>query len=82
MARITVTSSLNEISTDPLRRVVGRVGGDGRCYYARTHAPLSSSGFWTEFKDDVNGISSSSDIYFMGKFMDTLLQTPKDQSGL
>jgi hypothetical protein len=56
--RITVTSSVNEISTDQLgNRVVKRGGGR---YSALLHPFLQQI-----LKDDVNGFSSTSDIYFL-----------------
>jgi hypothetical protein len=48
--RITVTSSLNRISTDLLQNRVAVRGGQA---------------FGQIFKDDVNGFSSTSDISFM-----------------
>jgi hypothetical protein len=51
--RLTVTSSLIEISTDQL----------GNNVVVREEAlPLSTVGVWTNIKDDVNGFSPVSDI--------------------
>jgi hypothetical protein len=62
MVRITVTSSLNEISTDRWKRWWGG-GGCGRCYYARTHPSLHQASEQI-FKDDVNGVSSFGYLLF------------------
>jgi hypothetical protein len=62
--RMTVTSSLNEISTDQLGiRVVVREGG--------VTPPTPMHSFLQQasgqiFKDDVNGFSSTSDSYLTG----------------
>ncbi len=60
--RITVTSSSNEMYTNQLVRVVVR-GGGGLTPHAPTTFLQQASG--QIFKDDVNGFSSTSDIYFM-----------------
>jgi hypothetical protein len=57
--RITVTSSLNEISA---RKQGG--GERGRRYSSRPH-PFLPFLPDTDIKDDVNGFPSISDIYFM-----------------
>jgi hypothetical protein len=58
--RVTVTSSLNEISKDqPRVRVVLR----GRDYSAHPHPNLQQASRH-KFKDNVNGFSTSSDFYF------------------
>jgi hypothetical protein len=70
--RITVTSSLSEISTDPLGKVGGgEMGGGGGGVLLRLPPPLPlqhASG--QMFKDDVNGFSSTSDICIMVGTMD------------
>jgi hypothetical protein len=61
--RITVTSSLNEITTDQLgNRVVAR--GGGRCLSARPH-PFLQQASGQISKDNVNGFFFTSDICFM-----------------
>jgi hypothetical protein len=55
--RITVTSSLKEISTDQ----VGK-RGEALLFPPPT---LYTAGFWIYFKEDVNGFSSISDICFV-----------------
>jgi hypothetical protein len=52
--RLTVTSSLIEISTDQLRNNVVVVREEA--------LPLPTAGAWANMKDDVNGFSSVSDI--------------------
>jgi hypothetical protein len=59
--RITVTSSLEELSTNQLgNRVVVRGGGV-------TVHPFLQQASGKIYKDDVNGLSSTSDICFMIK---------------
>jgi hypothetical protein len=59
--RITVTSSSNELSTNLLGNKVA--GGGGAV--TPPSPPLIQYSFCHKFKDDVNGISSISDICFM-----------------
>jgi hypothetical protein len=61
--RITVTSSLNGISTDQLGNRGVVVGGGG--YYARPH-PFLQQASGQIFKYDVNDFFSTSVICFMG----------------
>jgi hypothetical protein len=63
--RITVTSSLNEISTDQVENKMVVSGGGGRRYSALIPFYKQASG--QIFNDDVNGISSTLDICLMGK---------------
>ncbi len=65
--RITVTSSLNEISTDQLGNrvmVKGGWGGGGVGVNPAAYISLQQA-FGQIFKDDVSGFPSSSDICFM-----------------
>jgi hypothetical protein len=66
--RRTVTSSLNEISMYLLR---------GRGVYPPLPHPFLQKLFWTDFcrrkKDDVNCVSSTSEVFFMLNF--TLYET-------
>jgi hypothetical protein len=55
--RLTVTSSLIEISTDPLGNTEGVRWGSPHPFLQKTYGQI--------FKDDVNGFSSTSDICFM-----------------
>jgi hypothetical protein len=64
--RITVTSSLNQISTDQL----GKWGGGG----SPPH-PFLQQAFGQIFKDVVNGFSSPSDICFMVSHTDYYLES-------
>jgi hypothetical protein len=61
MWRITVTSSLNELSTDQLGN---RKGVRSEVLLSR-NPPLSAEASGQKFKDDVNGFSSTSYIYSM-----------------
>jgi hypothetical protein len=60
--RISVMSSLNEISKDQLRNRLAVRGKECHCIHPLP--PLSTATSGELLKDDVNGFSSASDICF------------------